>query len=177
MLSNRCPICSVEECNAKAVANGLCQKHLMRLRRTGSVETVGKAGRPIDPVRLGMRRWVDGCSERTFAKYWAATRMLKEVVPHEEVLAAIQEATRPNGSVNYAKLERIAIRALMVAVVADEGKPGQRACIGEPNTQPFRKEECRPPRRGTASTDLISSQSAKISRRAKSYGAVGSGKI
>lgn len=46
------PICSVDGCNSKSRANGLCNKHLLRVRLTGSTDPGPRSEAPIEE-RLG----------------------------------------------------------------------------------------------------------------------------
>lgn len=74
-------------------------------------------GRPADPFRVKMRSLMaDSMSDRTFARYWRAYGILRELCSTGDVEAAIREATRPNGSFNVSKFERIADRAIMTAL-------------------------------------------------------------
>lgn len=57
--------CSVEGCEERHDANGLCLKHRMRLRRTGTTELLPQPDRRSDPLVLFMRHvkadWETGC--------------------------------------------------------------------------------------------------------------------
>jgi hypothetical protein len=48
--------CSIEGCNHRAIAKGLCDRHYKRFQRTGSPYKTGRAGRPRKPVRRKPRR-------------------------------------------------------------------------------------------------------------------------
>jgi hypothetical protein len=68
-------------------------------------------------------------SERTFARYWRATRMLWELGGPEAVRSAIQAHSRPNGTLNIAAMERDA----EYAVLADAfrwDEPGEAFATG-----------------------------------------------
>jgi hypothetical protein len=70
-------------------------------------------GRPLEPARAATRNLFREWSERTFATYWRATKILTALEGREGCLAAIKQATRPNGSLNVAKLERLADTAIV----------------------------------------------------------------
>jgi hypothetical protein len=91
-------MCTIEGCDAKSVAKGLCSKHYMRLKRQGNADEVGKAGRlknpGIETYRMLFREW----SPRTLARYIRAVKMTDT-----ETLGAIrQRRIRSNGTLNVA---------------------------------------------------------------------------
>jgi hypothetical protein len=110
--------CSVADCSATVKAHGMCAKHYMRGWRGGDPQTAPRQGRPADPLRATWRRKFPDMSDRSFARLWAAMWPLAvdRVVIRDEQAGteqkadeyAIQRATRPNGSLNVAELERAA---------------------------------------------------------------------
>jgi hypothetical protein len=91
-------MCTIEGCDAKSVAKGLCSKHYMRLKRQGNAGEVGKAGRPKNPgietYRMLFREW----SPRTLSRFIRAVKMTDT-----ETLSAIrQRHIRSNGTLNVA---------------------------------------------------------------------------
>jgi hypothetical protein len=76
-----------------------------------------KVGRPPDPYRRYMRDLFSEWSDRTFARYWSAFNTLRYFGGDDAYLAALAEATRPNGSLNVAVLERRASQAVAIAVM------------------------------------------------------------
>lgn len=99
--------CPVDECGGKVKAKGLCSVHYMRARRTGDPRTARQPGRPVDQSRALARQMLPEWSDRTFARYWLAIQSLHNHVPAEEVQETLAMATRPNGKLNVAKLERL----------------------------------------------------------------------
>lgn len=73
----------------------------------------GSRGRPADPYRAHTRKLLSDMSERSFATYWRAMRTLQELEGSEGCEAAIQQATRANGTVNVSKFARLADAAVM----------------------------------------------------------------
>jgi hypothetical protein len=103
-------MCSIEGCDGKAIAKGLCAKHYMRLRRTGDPGSERKRGRPRDQDEmLAMTRTMfKEFSPRTIARHVRASRLLFAVLDgktHEEI---IKSCIRPSGSFNFSKLLRLA---------------------------------------------------------------------
>jgi hypothetical protein len=98
-------MCSIDGCEAKAVAKGLCAKHYARQRRNGDPGKVRKAGRRRSEwsalVENMFREW----SPRTRARFKTAMTMLGQ----EDRKEVIQLATRPNGSVNVSRMLEMAI--------------------------------------------------------------------
>ena len=99
-----------------AVAKGMCLKHYMRVRRTGSAKEVRRPRRPKDERRaIALKVMAQAnLSDRTIATWWSAIKLLKEL--GEDVRPAIEAATHPNGGLNTAKLKRIAEGKLMEAI-------------------------------------------------------------
>ena len=105
--------CAVDECLKSARARGLCPQHYQRWRRTGDALAVRRPGRRREKLRARTAEIVGiDISERTFARYWRATRMLWELGGPEAVKAAIQAHTRANGTMNVAAMERDAEHAV-----------------------------------------------------------------
>ena len=114
--------CSVYD--SPATAKGLCQKHYMRLHRHGDTKT-------IHPRGPKSRDWFPGLEEnskRTLSTFSVVQKIFAEIAAGsptdnyvELVETAIKEASRPNGSLNYAKLRRIADRALIEYVLRTRG--------------------------------------------------------
>jgi hypothetical protein len=74
--------CTVTDCDANATAKGLCQKHYMRQRRTGSADKTRRPGRPKDAALTVHRRLMESSfSERTFARYAKAMRFAQHLGP------------------------------------------------------------------------------------------------
>ena len=102
--------CSVDACSKAVKARGLCGTHYQRLRRTGDVNTVRKAGRPKDTVRQFWWSHMgnDFGSPRTMDRFLRAHRLAKLVgeLRGEEhwgrdMLQRV--AVRPNGSINVSR--------------------------------------------------------------------------
>jgi hypothetical protein len=113
-------MCSIEGCDAKPVARGLCAKHYMRQRRAGDPMKTGRPGRPkaSDTYTMLVRNKGFSFSEtskRTQDRMIRAWRILKACGGQEALEAAILKARRPNGSVNYSLLERLANAAMFRA--------------------------------------------------------------
>ena len=100
--------------------HGLCPKHNMRLRRTGDPNVVRRPGRPRNQERAEFRAMFASASwsPRTLERLWTAWQVLTFTGGAEAVGAALIPASRPNGSVNVAEMERQARRALVEWVIA-----------------------------------------------------------
>ena len=100
-------MCSIKDCDGKPIAKGLCPKHYMRLRRTGSPDTERKPGRPPVPLReavVDMRDRVQATfSKRTLQRYTRALRLLDHF-DKKTRLAILEAASRPSGKLSFAKL-------------------------------------------------------------------------
>ena len=74
-----------------------------------------RRGRPRTPERLAMDAAGIGTdwSERTRARYLRSWRLLNALEGREAARAAMVASSRPNGSMNVAKFERLADAALM----------------------------------------------------------------
>jgi hypothetical protein len=90
-------MCSIEGCDAKPVAKGLCAKHYMRVKRQGSPDKTGKAGRPRSPGLELARSVFPDYSARTIARHNQAMQMLGSEALRKDV---IQKNRRPDGSIN-----------------------------------------------------------------------------
>ena len=80
---------------------------------------LGRSGRPADVELALYRSLFPEWSARTVTRYAMAQRMLREV--GVDRLVAIESATRPNGSLNVARLERVAARAICAYARAADG--------------------------------------------------------
>ena len=115
-------LCSVDDCQRRTTARGLCSMHYRRMMRTGSVDTVRTAGRPSDAMRaqiLGVMG-ADFASTRGAARYWRATSIYSEMGAADPefdsrsaLAAALQKAIRSNGSINVSHFERLAVADLL----------------------------------------------------------------
>jgi hypothetical protein len=105
--------CRAGGCTDTAEAKGMCPKHYMRMRRHGDTETVGKSGRPKDPRLTHWRNALgDAMSERNLSRWSNAIKIIGVLDGQEAVAAAVQAATRKNGSLNVS----VVVRASEVAV-------------------------------------------------------------
>jgi hypothetical protein len=101
-------MCSIDGCDAKTVAKGLCAKHYMRQRRNGDPAKVRKVGRPRSERSALVDQMFSEWSPRTRARYKAAMTLLG-VLESQEQLETVQLATRPNGSVNVSRMFDMAV--------------------------------------------------------------------
>jgi hypothetical protein len=105
-------LCS--ECERPHEARGLCALHYQRLRRTGDPRMVRKSG----PDRSHLRKTFEDLgvteqwSPRTSARFLAACRLIFDLGGHAIAVDALEKASRPNGTVNVSKLERLAHKFL-----------------------------------------------------------------
>ena len=114
--------CSFPDCQAKAVAKGLCAKHAMRLRRHGDPAKVNRRGRKDwDAAR---RETMRESSDRTYARFSRALRLCRDFGLDADSL--ISRCTRANGSVNNAALERIAETMAIMALARREAVVKER---------------------------------------------------
>jgi hypothetical protein len=105
MIGKRRPgrLCSIRGCRNLARANGLCQKHYMRVRRHGDANTTSKRG----PKPFGVSSMFSKSSPRTQARYRRALNLGGAYKMSGPVFErALDEATRPNGSINVTGLLR-----------------------------------------------------------------------
>jgi len=111
-------MCSIEGCDAKPVAKGLCAKHYMRQRRTGDPMKTSGPGRPKmnDTSATIIREMFRDLGKRTQDRQIRASRILCACGGQEALEAAILKASRPNGSLNFSLLERLADSALLKAL-------------------------------------------------------------
>ena len=113
-------MCRIKGCYGKSVAHGLCQKHYMRLRRTGDPNRIGKPGPKLPEWRKALREmFQDIQSPRTHARYIEAFKLLQAFDP-ETRKAAIEQAGRPNGTLNVSKLLNIAMRMTLRKLTEEE---------------------------------------------------------
>jgi hypothetical protein len=90
-------MCSIEGCDAKPVAKGLCAKHYMRVKRQGSPDKTGKPGRPRSAGLELTRSVFAAYSARTIARHNKAMQMLGSEALRKNV---IERNTCPNGSLS-----------------------------------------------------------------------------
>lgn len=110
--------CSVPDCGAPASAHGLCAKHYMRARRHGDPGVTHKRGPKPDPSSNA--EMIEELSPRTRARFDRAMRLdhwLRELGDEGYIEQAITAATRPNGSLNFAKV--LAIMEMRAAFLTD----------------------------------------------------------
>ncbi|MGA7487905.1 MAG: hypothetical protein WBW74_13335 [Xanthobacteraceae bacterium] len=100
-------MCKIEKCKGKTVAQGLCAKHYMRLRRTGDPLRTEKRGRKTPPCLALSRSTFPEYSQRTIARYAQAMKLLS-VCGEGALVEAIKAATRPNGTINVSRFGDIA---------------------------------------------------------------------
>jgi hypothetical protein len=96
--------CKVDGCNHGAVAKGLCAKHYARARRAGDPTKTRRSGRPHDEMLAVGRNLFPDWSPRTIARWARAMRLLRS--GDDDVPAAIERVTRPNGTMNVSEFER-----------------------------------------------------------------------
>lgn len=104
-------MCTIDGCAAKPIAKGLCSKHYMRVRRGGDASKKRKPGPNPDKWRADSRKTLGEMSDRTFARYEPATRMLREA--NIDFKPFFEAATRPNGSFNVSRLYCLAVFAVI----------------------------------------------------------------
>ena len=96
--------CAFPDCQAKAVAKGLCAKHYMRLRRHGDPAKVNARGRRDGDTAA--RKMMSELSDRSYARFQRGLGLLR--LFELDVAPVIAKCTRPNGSMNSAMFERLA---------------------------------------------------------------------
>lgn len=96
--------CTFPDCQAKAVAKGLCAKHYMRLRRHGDPAKVNARGRRDGDAAA--RQLMSEVSDRSYARFLRGLRLLR--LFEFDVAPVIAKCTRPNRSVNWARFEQLA---------------------------------------------------------------------
>jgi hypothetical protein len=96
--------CTFADCQAPAVAKGLCGKHNMRLRRHGDPAVVNARGRRDGDAAA--RQLMRELSDRTYARFRRGLGLLR--LYELDAAPVIAKCTRPNGSVNWAMFERVA---------------------------------------------------------------------
>jgi hypothetical protein len=97
-------MCTIDSCDGKPVAKGLCAKHYMRRRRAGDPARVRKPGRKPSPVNKALP---------TRARFNAALKLLHAA--GKDAKPVIQRASRPNGSMNVSRLLEMAAMAYVMA--------------------------------------------------------------
>jgi hypothetical protein len=102
--------CTVEDCAKPHKAHGLCATHYARWRRTGSADTTRKPGPKPDAHRAMWRGQFEEWGDRKFARFWFAFNALQVFGGGAE--SAILAATRDNGTLNIAAVERMAYQAI-----------------------------------------------------------------
>jgi hypothetical protein len=113
--------CSIPDCGTPASAGGLCPKHYMRARRHGDPGIVHKRGPKAGPKLRGVGLFVSPRTEARFDRAWRLDRWLQHEFGAEPYLdEAIKAATRPNGSLNFAKVLDIIERRGIHLVSLDE---------------------------------------------------------
>jgi hypothetical protein len=110
-------MCSIEGCDGKTAVKGLCAKHYMRVRRTGDPS---KTRPPGPPRKAGLTAFLRGqfsdLSPSTQNRHIRAYKVLTAFSGQEALEAAILKASRANGSVNVAAMERQADLVLSMAM-------------------------------------------------------------
>jgi hypothetical protein len=96
--------CTFPDCQAPAVAKGLCAKHNMRLRRHGDPAKVNARGRRDGDAAV--RELMSELSDRSYARFQRGLGLLR--LFELDAAPVIAKCTRPNGSVNWAMFERAA---------------------------------------------------------------------
>jgi hypothetical protein len=110
-------MCSIEGCDGNTTVKGLCAKHYMRVRRTGDPS---KTRPPGPPRKAGLtaflRSQFSDLSPSTQNRHIRACKVMTAFGGQEALEAAISKASRANGSVNVAAMERQADLVLSMAV-------------------------------------------------------------
>jgi hypothetical protein len=109
--------CIFPDCQARAVAKGLCAKHAMRLRRHGDPAKVNRAGRKDGDADV--RELMRELSDRSYARYMRGLRLLRLL--ELDAAPVIKQSTRPNGSMNWAEFERLAESLATMALAERDG--------------------------------------------------------
>ena len=104
-------MCKIEGCWGKPVAQGLCAKHYMRLRRHGNATETHKPGPKPSRLNVAFRALMadSELSPRTLARHAKAYRLLAGLIDDETMKQVLKAVTRPSGSLNASKLLAIAI--------------------------------------------------------------------
>lgn len=92
----------------------------------------GKPGPKPDQARAIMRRLFAEWSDRTFARYWKCHKRLIALKEYGAIddagyENAIKAATRPNGSLNISKLERVTEGKALMWIAEQDLKNDQDA--------------------------------------------------
>jgi hypothetical protein len=110
--------CRANDCTDTAEAKGMCPKHYMRMRRHGDTEAVGKSGRRKDPRLTHWRNALgDTMSERNLSRWTNAIGAIDALDGQDAVAAAVQAATRKNGSLNVSVVVRASEAAVFRALI------------------------------------------------------------
>jgi hypothetical protein len=96
--------CTFADCQAPAVAKGLCGKHNMRLRRHGDPAKVNARGRRDSDAAA--RKMMGELSNRSYARFQRGLGLLR--LFELDAAPVIAKCKRPNGSMNCAMFERLA---------------------------------------------------------------------
>src|SRR5271166_3573937 len=96
--------CTFPDCQAPAVAKGLCAKHNMRLRRHGDPAKVLPPGRKDKDAAI--RELLREISDRSYARYARGLRLLR--LTGLDAKPVLARCGRPNGSMNWALFEQLA---------------------------------------------------------------------
>jgi hypothetical protein len=111
--------CTVDGCDHRPKARGLCEKHYRRHLRTGDPNHTRKPGPTgeASAARKAVRLLLSDYSDRKFSRYWTAMGILTDIGRAtgntDLVFDAIRAATRPCGSVNTSALSRRAEQEIM----------------------------------------------------------------
>ena len=107
--------CAFADCQAPAVAKGLCGKHYMRLRRHGDPAKVNARGRRDGDAAT--RKMMSELSDRSYGRFQRGLGLLR--LFELDAAPVIAKCTRLNGSTNWAMFERVAESIAAMAVERD----------------------------------------------------------
>jgi hypothetical protein len=105
-------ICTIEGCQSRANARGLCAKHYMRARRHGDPTMVKLPGAPLKLRKAKLREIMapQHMSVRTFDRFHRAIEILRRLGPDAQRVCWAA-AARPGGRLNVSKLHALAREA------------------------------------------------------------------